>query len=86
MPYQIVVPKRVQQEIDGLPNTIRTRVIQAIRHLKDDPRPTGCTKLKGYREEYRIRVGDYRVRYGVQDANQTLSILRVQHRKDVYRP
>jgi mRNA interferase RelE/StbE len=86
MPYQVLVPKRVQREIDGLPATVRTRVVHAIDRLTDDPRPPGCVKLTGQQDEYRIRVGDYRVRYEVRDADQSVSVLRVQHRRDVYRP
>jgi mRNA interferase RelE/StbE len=85
MPYQIVVPKRVQREIDDLPTTVRSRVVQAIEHLKDEARPPGCSKLKGHRDEYRIRVGDYRVRYEIRDAESVILLLHCGHRKDVYR-
>lgn len=86
MPYRIMIPKRVQHEIESLPSTVQGRVIQAIDHLKDDPRPSGCVKLKGHRDEYRIRVSEYRVHYEVRDADQSLFVLRVRHRGDVYGP
>jgi mRNA interferase RelE/StbE len=86
MPYQVVVPKRVQREIDSLPTTVRSRVVQVLARLQDEPRPTGCIKLTGYHHEYRIRVGEYRIRYEVRDADQSVFVLRVQHRRDVYRP
>jgi mRNA interferase RelE/StbE len=53
--------------------------------LKENPRPRGCIKLKGYKNEYRIRVGDYRVRYEVRDQESIVVLLRCKHRKDVYR-
>lgn len=86
MTYQVIIPKRVQHEIDNLPASERSRVVHTLERLRDEPRPPGCVKLKGSRYEYRIRVGDYRIRYGVRDAAQTVSLLRVQHRRDVYRP
>lgn len=86
MPYHVLVPMRVQREIDSLPATVRNRIVQAIDHLTDAPRPPGCTKLTGHRDEYRIRVGDYRVRYEVRDTDQSVVVLRVRHRRDVYRP
>ncbi|MDP8939669.1 MAG: type II toxin-antitoxin system RelE/ParE family toxin [Actinomycetota bacterium] len=59
------------------------RLMAAIRALVQDPRPPGVRKLSG-RESYRVRVGDYRVIYLVDDEEQTLTVLGVGHRRDVY--
>lgn len=61
MSYQVVIPKPVQKRIDTLSQNVRDRVLRALIKLKDNPQPPGCIKLKGYDNEYRIRVGDYRV-------------------------
>lgn len=85
MSYTIVIAKSVQKQLDNLHNTIFERVIEKIKLLADEPRPDGVVKLKGFDNEYRIRVGDYRVRYEVDDANQVVRLLQCKHRRDVYR-
>ena len=59
-----------------------TREIEALR---DDPRPVGSLKLKSYADEYRIRIGDYRVRYRIDDSASEVAVIDVRHRKDIYR-
>ncbi|WP_371819475.1 type II toxin-antitoxin system RelE/ParE family toxin [Tolypothrix sp. PCC 7910] len=61
------------------------RVIEKIQSLASEPRPDGVVKLKGSDNEYRIRIGDYRVRYEIDDDSQLVQILQCKHRKDVYR-
>lgn len=85
MSYVIIVSKATQKQIDDLPQEIQERVDEKIQLLKDDPRSNGATKLKGYNNEYRVRVGNYRIRYEIDDAKQTIEILQCKHRKDVYR-
>lgn len=75
----------MQGELDRLPTTARGRVVRAVERLKDEPRPLGCVKLKGFRDEYRIRVGDYRVRYAVDDQQAQITVSRCAHRSDIYR-
>ncbi|MCL1493374.1 MAG: type II toxin-antitoxin system RelE/ParE family toxin [Pseudanabaena sp. Salubria-1] len=84
MSYQIIIPKPVQKQLDSLPKTQRDRAITAVRSLTNEPRPTGVKKLKGYDETYRIRFGDYRVIYKVQDKELIILLLSVSHRKDAY--
>lgn len=60
-------------------------LISNIESLADDPRPTGCRKLVGSQSSYRIRVGDYRVVYSIEDVIRIVEIQRIRHRKDVYR-
>jgi mRNA interferase RelE/StbE len=85
MSYTILISKSVQKQIDNLPSDIQERVADKIKNLADEPRPDGVVKLKGFDNEYRIRVGDYRVRYEIDDANQIIQLLQCKHRKDVYR-
>ena len=85
MSYQVVVPGPVQKQLDALPDDARSRVVAKIFTLQENPRPCGSLKLKGYAGEYRVRVGDYRVRYEIRDAEAVIIVLHCGHRKDVYR-
>ncbi len=85
MSYRVIVPKPVQKQLNSLPDTVRERVLRRIVALKENPRPPGCVKLKGYEDEYRIRIGNYRVRYEVRDEESIVLLLHCKHRRDVYR-
>lgn len=85
MKYQVIIPKPVQKQLDRLPNSIYTKIIKKIELLAENPRPKGVIKLKGSDQEYRIRIGDYRVRYEIKDQQLIILLLRCQHRKEVYR-
>ena len=85
MSYTVVISKSVQKQIDNLPNDVIDRVLEKIQNLALEPRPDGVVKLKGWDNEYRIRAGDYRVRYEVDDESQLVQILQCKHRKDVYK-
>jgi mRNA interferase RelE/StbE len=84
MAYTLSILRRTQKEIADLPAHVRTQIRAGIAALMDDPRPPGCRKLTG-REGWRIRVGDYRVIYEVDDASLSITVLHVGHRRDVYR-
>lgn len=83
MTYSIQVLRRAQKELSQLSKPEYERIKQAVQNLAQDPRPQGCKKLIG-REGWRIRVGDYRVIYEIDDAQQTLTVLHIGHRRDVY--
>ncbi|GLI36437.1 type II toxin-antitoxin system RelE family toxin [Desulforhabdus amnigena] len=85
MEYQVLIPKPVQKQLDKLPEDARDRVLKRIMGLKKDSRPHGCVKLKGHENEYRIRVGDYRIRYEVNDQKCIVLLLHLKHRKDAYK-
>ncbi len=85
MTYTIIVTKSIQKELDNLPNDIKSRVCSKVSQLSEDPCPDGVTKLKGYENEYRIRIGDYRVRYEIFDKNETILLLQCKHRREVYK-
>lgn len=85
MSYRVFILRRAQKELAKLPTDSYEGVKEAIQTLGENPRPAcGCTKLTG-REGWRIRVGDYRVVYEIDDKGRTLTILHVGHRRDVYR-
>lgn len=85
MSYQVIVPKPVQNQLDDLPDEVYERVIERIIKLKDNPRPWGCVKLKNYKNEYRIRIGDYRIRYKIHNKESVVLLLHCKHRKDIYK-
>ncbi len=82
--YEVITPRRVQRIIASLPTADGERVLAAIRALAHDPRPSGVTKLRG-EDLWRIRVGDYRVVYAIEDQRLVVTIVRVGHRREVYR-
>jgi mRNA interferase RelE/StbE len=85
MIYRIEVKPQAEKALARIPNPHRRRIAKAIDGLARTPRPTGCTKLAGADDAYRIRVGDYRVVYQIADRVLIVYIIGVAHRKDVYR-
>jgi mRNA interferase RelE/StbE len=84
MGYSITILKRAQKELADLPKDEYFRVRDAIRCLGTDPKPHGCLKLSG-RSGWRIRIGDYRVIYEIDDVQKKVTVVHVGDRKDVYR-
>ncbi|NEP58269.1 MAG: type II toxin-antitoxin system RelE/ParE family toxin [Symploca sp. SIO2G7] len=85
MTYTIITPKAVQKQLDALPDEVYDRIAVKIQQLAEEPRPDGVVKMKGSDNEYRIRIGDYRVRYEINDKELLILLLQCKHRKDVYR-
>jgi mRNA interferase RelE/StbE len=85
MTYTIITPKAVQKQLDALPDDVYDRIAEKIEQLAENPRPDGVVKMKGSDHEYRIRIGDYRVRYEIDDKELIILLLQCKHRKDVYR-
>jgi mRNA interferase RelE/StbE len=83
--YAILFSSRAKKELLSLPNKVILSIESKIDDLTKEPRPSGCKKLKGSTNEYRIRIGDYRVIYTVEDIVRIVSIIKIAHRKDVYR-
>ena len=72
------------RELEALDDRYLRRIVPRIEALGWNPRPAGCKKLKGVPDLWRIRIGDYRVVYSVDDGRSEVAILRVRHRRDVY--
>ena len=85
MAYRIEVKPQAVKALAEIPNPHRRRIAKAIDALARTPRPAGCVKLAGAEDAYRIRVGDYRIVYEIVDKILIVYIVRVGHRKDVYR-
>ncbi len=83
--YKILISKSAEKELDYFTENILVRVLKSIRKLEINPRPAGCKKLKGNDETlYRIRTGDYRIIYSIDDKILIVDIRKVGHRRDVY--
>lgn len=85
MAYRLLIRRSAEKEIAELQLDFRNRIIEKIRLLAATPRPSGCKKLSGEDRAWRIRIGDYRVVYEINDAEQYVEIRAVAHRREVYR-
>ncbi len=82
--YELVFKKSVAKDLRDFPNQDVERIMQRIQALAEDPRPAGCEKLST-QERYRIRQGSYRIVYEIEDRRLVVMIVRIGHRRDVYR-
>ncbi len=82
--YRVALAASAEKELRELPSKLAARVVSRLEHLADVPRPSGCKKLKGGDCEWRIRVGDYRIVYEIDDAAKTVDVTRIAHRREVY--
>jgi len=82
--YKVEIKRSAVKEIERLPRKEIQIVLDKIKALADDPRPSDCKKLSG-QEKYRVRCGNYRILYLIEDAILIVYIVKVGHRKDVYR-
>ena len=83
--YEIELTRRAEKELIKLIAADRKKMSKAIDELADTPRPPGVRKLQGFENEWRIRVGTFRVIYTIEDKNRKILIFRVTDRKDAYR-
>lgn len=82
--YELIFRKSVAKDLRAFPKQEIKRIMQRIRSLADDPRPVGCEKLSG-QERYRVRQGVYRIIYEIEDARLIVIVVKVGHRREVYR-
>lgn len=85
MSYRLVVASRAKTELEGIPSPTFDAIEKRMLALGEDPRPPGCKKLKGNDRTWRIRSGNYRVLYQIDDSAKIVTVIGVGHRKDVYR-
>ena len=82
--YSLEIKQSAQKELDALDDAMFPRIDRKILALADHPRPVGCKKLKGYKNQWRVRVGDWRVVYTIDDSENLVIITRIAHRREVY--
>ena len=85
MPYRVSLTPAARRDFRALSPHVQARIQPSIDNLADDPRPPGCKRMQGQHGMWRIRVGDYRVLYTVDDAAATVTVTAIAHRGDVYR-
>ncbi len=84
MKYTIVITKKAKKELAEIPKVYYNNIVEHIFALASNPRPADCKKLKNTENEYRIRVGVYRIIYTIEDDIVTVKIVKIAHRKEVY--
>jgi mRNA interferase RelE/StbE len=82
--YRVALVSSAERELHALPAKVVGRIVPRLELLAAAPRPPGCKKLKGGNKEWRIRVGDYRIVYVIDDRAKTVEVTRIAHRCDVY--
>jgi mRNA interferase RelE/StbE len=82
--YRLEVKRTAAKEIADLPKADCRRVVAKIQLLARDPRPHGCEKLSGA-EKYRVRQGDYRILYQIDDPAKSVTVVKIGHRREIYR-
>lgn len=85
MSYEVRFSSAADRRISKLPRTIRPLIVARAEALADDPRPRGVEKMSGEENAYRVRVGDYRIIYEIHDIALIVVVVRVGHRREVYR-
>ncbi len=83
--YTLRLTASAEKDLRKLPRSTLERLHVKILALRETPRPAGVTKLSGDLDGWRVRVGNYRIVYQIDDAAQTVTLVRVRHRRDVYR-
>jgi len=82
--YRVTIKKSAAKELEHVPQKNLRRIIKRVRSLAEDPKPQGSQKLSG-QEHFRIRQGDYRIVYSVDDKDSIVDIVRIGHRREIYR-
>jgi mRNA interferase RelE/StbE len=82
--YELRLARSARKELDALPDAVLNRVARHLDALTTEPRPRGCKKLRGASDLWRIRVGNYRVIYRVDDGAQLIEVRAIRDRKDAY--
>jgi mRNA interferase RelE/StbE len=82
--YAVELKPSARKELESLPDTVLARVVRKMEALGSDPRPAGCKKLRGYKDQWRVRIGDWRIVYIIDDPARLVSVTRIAHRREVY--
>lgn len=85
MDYKLILKPSVQKDLDRFPDKNVFSILKRIESLAINPRPFGIQKLSNTEEQYRIRIGRYRVLFEIDDSKQQINVYRIKHRKEAYR-
>ena len=82
--HRLTIKPTAEKELSKVPKKILRQIVAKVRGLAIEPRPIGSEKLSG-EEKYRVRQGDYRIVYSIDDKSRSVEVVRIGHRRDVYR-
>lgn len=82
--YSVIISSRAERELKRLDRPIKNRIVTTILALGNDPRPPGCLKVKSEHSLWRIRMGDWRIGYEIDDSAQEVTVIRIAHRSEFY--
>ena len=85
MSYELLIERRAEKDLKKLEASLFTSIVEKIKSLSVNPHSSGSRKLSGSQNDWRIRIGDYRVLYEIDNKARTIKIMRVKHRREVYR-
>ena len=83
--YDVLLERRAERDLKKLPLEIFHRIIPSLKMLSENPRPSGCRKITGSKNDWRSRIGDYRIIYELDEREMAVRVIRIRHRKQVYR-
>jgi len=83
--YEVYLERRAERDLKRVSSDDFHRIISSIKALTQEPRPDGCRKITGSKSDWRIRIGEYRVIYEIDDKARVIRVMRVRHRREVYR-
>ena len=83
--YEILLESRAQRDLKKLPAEVFYRVMSTLKDLAENSRPVGSRKITGSKNDWRIRIGEYRIIYEIDEDAEAIKVMRVRHRREVYR-
>jgi mRNA interferase RelE/StbE len=83
--YEILLERRAEKDLKKLPSVLFQRIIEKIQSLAENPKPQGSRKITGSKNDWRIRIGDYRAIYEINEREKRVKIMRIRHRREAYK-
>jgi len=85
MPYELLIERHAEKDLNKLETSLFTQIATKIKELADNPHPQASKKIRGSKNDWRLRIGNYRILYEIDNRTKTIKIMRVKHRREVYR-
>jgi mRNA interferase RelE/StbE len=82
--HEVLLERAAERDLKALSRAVYDRIVSHLRTLSQNPRPAGCKKITGSRSDWRIRIGDYRVIYEIDDRAKVVKVMRIRHRREAY--
>jgi mRNA interferase RelE/StbE len=83
--YEVLLESRAERDLKKLPGEVFHRIIPPLKSLADNPKPKGARKISGSKNDWRLRIGDYRVIYEINERAKCVKVMRIRHRREAYR-